>query len=171
MKNSNFMNNINENLKTYDIECSNSNQKKINATINIWIEKKMNPEIQDIIENKIYKFSGQYDIYIIKYQDEDGNHFIANSDRLNNAFYSLCKLVENENIRMLIKGCHLQYYMIPRLKNTIYCTPLTLGKRLENNFLKINIFDFELDINKIVNIQRQKKYYEEWLDSIKGTTY
>jgi hypothetical protein len=34
------MYNVNENLNTYNIECSNSNQKKINATINIRIEKK-----------------------------------------------------------------------------------------------------------------------------------
>jgi hypothetical protein len=159
-----------QNLQNFKIECL-SNDKYLNATIRIWIEKIENPTVNDIITDKTYNFQGKYYIFFVEYQDENGLILKNESDRINNAFYGLCKKVENENIKMIIKGCSLGYYMIPRLHNSIKTIKLTLGERVDSQAEVVCIFDPEEDVNKIVTIDKIIKYYNEWLETIKGLPY
>ncbi|WP_212893060.1 hypothetical protein [Capnocytophaga canimorsus] len=160
-----------KNLKKFEIECIDTNNKRIRATISLWTQKIINPKFEDAINNAFYEFTGEYDVYFLNYQDEKANDIVVYSDRLSNAFYNLCINVERQNLKMLVIGCHTEFYMIPTLTNTIYCTHLILGKRIEKDFLKISIFDYTSDIEKLGSFEKQKQYYENWLESIRGTPY
>jgi hypothetical protein len=144
-----------ENFQSFNINCLNSQNRKFKATINIWTENINNPFIDDIFENKKYEFQGKYQIYFFEYLDETGIRYINFPDRVSNAFYGLCKKIEKTEIKLLIKGCSLGYYMIPRLQYSIYTTPLILGRRIEKELSRISIFEPENDVKKIVTIENK----------------
>lgn len=72
---------------------------------------------------------------------------------------------------MLIKGCSLEYYMVKFLTNTLFTMKLSLGQRVDYSTPTIGIFEPEKDVKNIVTIEKQKKYYNTWLESIKGLPY
>ena len=159
-----------ENFRSFNIECLDLQDKVFKAVINVWTENIDNPIIDDVVENKKYEFQGEYQIFFLEYRDETGIHYVNFSDRVSNAFYGLCKKIEQRKIKLLIKGCSLGYYMIPCLQYSIYTTPLILGRRIEKRFMRISIFEPENDVKNVVTIEKQKNYYNTWLESIKGLT-
>ena len=160
-----------ENFESFNINCLDSKNRSIEATIGIWTQKIDDPEITDLIFNKKYKFNGTYKIYFIEYIDELGNIFENSSDRLSNAFYGLCTKVEKNSIKMLIKGCSYGYFMIPRANYSLYTVKLDLGERLSKNPIKVNIFTPKDSSDKIVTVMELHEYYDKWLESIKGLPY
>ncbi|TWP23666.1 hypothetical protein ETU10_05390 [Apibacter muscae] len=149
----------------------NFQHKILDASINIWTENIENPTIYDIVENKKYEFQGKYEVFFLEYHDETGNSLKNYSDRIGSAFYGLCIKIEQIELKLLIKGCVLSNYIIPRLQYSIYTTHLTLGKRIDKEFVRINLFDPEEDVNQIATVQEQKAYYNQWLKSIEGLPY
>ncbi len=114
---------------------------------------------------------GIYDIFFIEYTNGQGMIVQNSSDRLSNAFYGLSRKLEGANVKMLIKGCSLGYYMIPRLQYSIKAVELKLGKRVDAQTTTVCIFDAEFDVNKIVKVSDIENYYKEWIESIKGMSY
>ncbi|GIM57757.1 hypothetical protein CAPN006_21490 [Capnocytophaga canimorsus] len=143
----------------------------VNATIYLWTEEKENPTITDYVTRETYTLNGTNQLYIIEYKDEQNNYLKIESERVSISFYSIRKLLENKNIKLLIKGARFDCYMIPRLQCSIKAQPLTLGKRTSFSDDLVGIFDKEEDVSKIVNVDEQIKYYYQWAESIKGIPY
>lgn len=163
--------NVKNNLETFHIKCLGQNKKNISATIEIWTEKIENPEIEDTIDNKTYNFKGIFKIFFIKYSDETGKVDINKSDRLSNAFYGLRKKIEKTGIRMIIKGCNINFYMIPQLQYSTKAVELKLGERFHRENRKFSIFQSEEDISTITTIEEQINFYNKWAQSIKEIPY
>lgn len=160
-----------ENYQSFNINCLDSKSQGVEARIDIWRQKIDNPEIDDLIFNKKYKFEGTYEIYFIKYIDDLGNIFENSSDRLSNAFYGLCTKVEKNGIKMLIKGCSYGYFMIPKANYSLYTVKLNLGERLALKPIKVNIFSPKDSSDKIVTVMKLHEYYNLWIESIIGLPY
>jgi hypothetical protein len=158
-----------ESLQTFNVKCIDYRNEINDSTVQVWYKTIENPEVYDIVYDKLYKFSGNFRIYCLEYRDTKGNVFQNESDRLSNAFYGLCKKLEKHKIKLLIKGCNIDYYMIPRLQYSIKAIKLILGKRTDKNDTLIMIFDLEEDLSKIVTVDEQLQFYNKWLESIKGT--
>lgn len=132
--------------------------------------KKNNPTITNISTKKSFTYRGIYDVVCMKYKDSR-KKFKIEDIRTFEAFYTLYLVTEIENIRMLIKGCSLKYYMVKFLTNTLLTMKLNLGQRVDYNTPTISIFEPENDVKNIVTIEKQKNYYNTWLKSIRGLPY
>ncbi|QYN42103.1 hypothetical protein [Gilliamella sp. ESL0443] len=165
--------NVNNNMENqfFQIECLNSNGLKIKATINLDIKQEKNPTIIDLKTREPYTFQGDYKVYYFIYNDEEGRTFKEKDIRTSDAFYKLYKDTDSYNIKMLIKGCSIDYYMVKFLKNTLYAMKLSLGERVDYKTTKVSIFSSEEDIEKVVTLEEQNAYYNQWLKSIEGLPY
>ncbi len=160
-----------EKLQTFEVKYINSANVINKSTIKCWFEAREDPEVYDLVYDKHYNFKGKFRIYVLEFIDEKENIFSNESDRLSNAFYGLCKKLEKNKIKLLIKGCNIDHWMIPRLQNSIKTVKLTLGKRTTTNDPIVMIFEPEDDLNKIATVDEQLEYYDKWLESIKGVPY
>ena len=159
-----------DNFKSFTIECLNSKNEQIKAIINVWTEKKSNPIIS-FNENESYTYAGIYDVLYMEYKDSENKIFKTEDIRTFDAFYKLYKITEDENIKMLIKGCSLEYYMVKFLTNTLLTMKLYLKQRVDHKTPTISLFEPEYDIKKVATIENQKAYYNQWLKSIEGLPY
>lgn len=159
-----------ENFRSFNIECLDSQDKVFKAVINVWTEEKTNPTITNISTKESYTYQGIYNVVYMEYDDSRKKIKIEDI-RTFDAFYTLYSVTETENIRMLIKGCSLEYYMVKFLTNTLFTMKLSLGQRVDYSTPTIGIFEPEKDVKNIVTIEKQKKYYNTWLESIKGLPY
>jgi len=107
----------------------------------------------------------------MKYKDQEGTILYSKSDRLSDAFYKICNQADTHKIKMLIKGCTLGYFMIPKLQNTIKAINLKIGERINTENKIVCIFDIEENINNIAPFSQILEYYKKWLLSIKGLPY
>lgn len=160
-----------ENFQSFNIECLDLQDKVFKAVINVWTEKKTNPTITNISTKKSLTYQGIYDVVCMEYKDSRQKKIKIEDIRTFEAFYTLYSVTEIENIRMLIKGCSLEYYMVKFLTNTLLTMKLNLGQRVDYSTPTISIFEPENDVKNIVTIEKQKNYYNTWLESIKGLPY
>lgn len=160
-----------DNVNCFKIKCVDSQQEIINAVINVWSEKKHNPTIIDLSSNQPYSYQGLYDIVSMEYIDANDKIFKIEDIRTFDAFYKLYSLTTINNIKMLIKGCCAQYYMVKFLTNTLLTMKLSLGQRVDYSTPTVSLFAPEEDIKQIVTINEQKNYYCTWLESIKKIPY
>ena len=107
----------------------------------------------------------------MEYKDSENKIFKTEDIRTFDAFYKLYKITEDENIKMLIKGCSLEYYMVKFLTNTLLTMKLYLKQRVDHKTPTISLFEPEYDIKKVATIENQKAYYNQWLKSIEGLPY
>lgn len=156
---------------SFTIECLNSKNVKIVATINIWAKKMTNPTIINITTNEPYTYEGTYNVVYMEYKDSENKIFKTEDIRTFDVFYKLYRMTENENIKMLIKGCSLEYYMVKFLTNTWLTMRLYLGQRVDYKTPTVSLFEEEKDVEKVVTIEKQKAYYNQWLKSIEGLPY
>ncbi|TWP31587.1 hypothetical protein ETU08_00560 [Apibacter muscae] len=163
--------NTQENFQSFNIECLNSKDSRIKAIINIWTNKEINPTIVDIDTKKPYTYQGIFEVTYIEYKDSENVSFLTKDIRKFEAFYKLYKQTENKNIRMLIKGCSIENYMVKFLVNTLFTMKLEMGVRVDYSTPTIGIFEEEEDVNQIATVQEQKAYYHRWLKSIEGLPY
>lgn len=167
----NLMKNIND-LKEYSIECVHSNGERINAFVSTWFEQHVNPTIFSFISKDSYNLQGTWNIYYFEYRDSNGRRLKTfGSEKTIDCFYELVSKLEQENIKMLIKGCAVGYYMIPKSQSSLKTVKLTLGERMNKHTPIVCIFEPEVSVNNITTYNEQKKYYSKWLESIKGVPY
>lgn len=157
-----------EEQRTFEVRYMDSKNKIGKATVECWFETRENPEVCDLVYGKQYKFEGRFRIFVLEFTDEKGAVVGNESDRLSNTFYGLRKKLEGEGIKLLIKGCNVDYWMIPRLQYSMKAIKLTLGKRTSTDDPTAGIFEPEEELNKIATVDEQLKYYDKWLESIKG---
>ena len=160
-----------DNFSEFKIKTLVGNTDVIDATIYLWTEEKENPTITDYVKEETYKLEGTNQLYIMEYKDEQNNYLKVDSERISISFYSLRKLLEIKNVKLLIKGARIDCYMIPRLQYSIKAQPLILGKRASYPEGLVYIFDKEEDVSKIVSVDEQMKYYDRWIESIIGVPY
>ncbi len=160
-----------EKQQTFGVKYMDSENVINKSIIKCWFEIKENPEIYDLVHDKYYNFKGKFRIYFLEFIDEKGNIFSNKSDRLSNAFYGLCKKLEIEGIKLLIKGCNIDYWMIPRLQYSIKSIKLTLGKRTTIDDPVVMIFESEDNLNNIATVDKQLEYHNKWLESVKDLPY
>jgi len=95
------------------------------------------------------------------------------SDKDTLLFVSFCKLrkhlKEREKI-LLCKGCrrnvHPSGFQLPWM----YALVLTKGKRVDWVKDKVLIFDEEPELDQIVSVEEQEKFYQEWWQSVMGNS-
>lgn len=147
------------------------NNRIIKADIEVREEKEYNPIIKDLISGRECHLEGLFKIFLMKYKDQEGTILYSKSDRLSDAFYKICNKADTHKIKMLIKGCSLGYFMIPKLQNTIKAINLKIGERINTENKIVCIFDIEENINNIAPFSQILEYYKKWLLSIKGLPY
>ncbi|NAW50965.1 hypothetical protein GNY06_06120 [Elizabethkingia argentiflava] len=160
-----------ENYEVFHIKCLNSNHQEIDASVRIWTGTEINPTVYQFPTYEPYTYKGKAAMYYLEYKNEEDNVIQTKSDRINDAFYDLCSKLDKLHIKMLIKGCSYGYYMIPRLHYSIYAVKLILGKRLDKNYPRVNIFSEESDLENIRNVKQLNEYYNEWIKSISVIPY
>ncbi|MDM1409040.1 hypothetical protein [Myroides sp. DF42-4-2] len=152
------------NMQEYIIECLYFDKKKP-AKIFVWEEEEENPSIIEYKDNTTFQYIGSFKVLHIKYID-DINEIEVSDIRTYEAFCKLVKNLEAKNIRMLIKGCSLQYSMVKALKSTMFTVKLRLGNEINFQKDKVNIFEKEMDVSKIVTLEEQDAFFNKWLDSL-----
>ena len=160
-----------DNFSEFKIKTLVGNADVIDATIYLWTEEKENPTITDYVKEETFTPNGTVKLYVMEYKDLQNNYLRVESHRISKSFYSIRKLLEDKDIKLLIKGARIDCYMIPRLQCSIIAQPLTLGKRTSFSDKLVYIFDKEEDVPKIASVDEQMKYYRQWLESIRGVPY
>ena len=95
------------------------------------------------------------------------------SDRDMIVFVLFCRLrnflLEKDKI-LLCKGCMLNVHPLPFQIMGINGLVLTMGKQIDREKDAVCLFDEELEIDKIVSVEEQHKFYKEWWKSVMGTS-
>lgn len=107
---------------------------------------------------------------LLKYIDEDeiweekGPHL----------FVTFCDLRKYLNLKekiLLCKGCRINVHPSGSQLKWIFAYNLTKGIRVDPDKDEVMIFDEELEMDKIVSVEKQEQFYREWIDSIRGLPY
>lgn len=93
------------------------------------------------------------------------------NDKDAHLFTSFCRLrkylKEKEKI-MLCKGCRRNVHPFASQLAWMYAFVLTKGKRVDHKKDKVLIFEEELDVEQIVDVEEQEKFYREWWEIAMG---
>ena len=141
------------------------NSRIIKADIEVREEKEYNPIIKDLISGRECHLEGLFKIFLMKYKDQEGTILYSKSDRLSDAFYKICNKADTHKIKMLIKGCTLGYFMIPKLQNTIKAINLKIGERINTENKIVCIFYIKLNLkckttkNNVINSYKEDYFF------------